>query len=113
MVSARLRARVASVAEPGLASSRDGVQSDFVLRLEIDEFSQVFDSPSASRGVVRARASLIGGARRSTRAHRAFNVERPAPSADAAGAAAALAAASSELIDAIVDWLAATIPTLG
>jgi cholesterol transport system auxiliary component len=110
MITARLRTRIAATTQPGLASSRDGVQSDFVVRLEIDEFSQVFDTPEQSRGVVRARASLITGSRRATVAQRAFGLERAAPSPDAQGAAVALTEASDRLIDALIDWLAATLP---
>jgi len=110
LLSARLRARLAEVTGPGLAYSRDGVQGDYVLRVEIDEFSQVFDSPTESRGLLHARATLILGVRRATLAHRAFGIERPAPTADAAGAAAALSLASNDLIDALIDWLADIVP---
>ncbi len=110
MITTRLRSRIAAVAQPGLASSRDGVQSDYLLRLELEEFSQVFDAPGQSRGLVRARTTLIGGARRVTVAQRSFSVERPAPSQDAAGAAASLTAASDEMIDSVVDWIAASLP---
>ncbi|MBC7779823.1 MAG: membrane integrity-associated transporter subunit PqiC [Proteobacteria bacterium] len=112
MITARLRARVAAVAQPGLASSRDGVQSDYLLRVELDEFSQVFDSPQESKGVVRARATLIAGIKRATLFHRAFSFERPAPTQDAPGAAASLTAASTALIDALIDWIVASLPPL-
>lgn len=110
LLNARLRARLAGATDPGLAYSRDGVRGDYVLRLELDEFSHVFDSPTDSRGLLRARASLIGGAQRTTIAHRAFSFERPARTADAAGGAAALTLASNDLIDALIDWLAGTVP---
>jgi cholesterol transport system auxiliary component len=110
LIGARLRSRLARIVEPGLASSRDGVAGEYVVRIELEEFSQVFDGPSTSRGVLRARATLIGGARRTTLSQRAFAFERPASSADAAGGAAALAAAGNDLVEAVIDWLAAEVP---
>lgn len=113
LIGARLRSRLARIVEPGLASVRDGVAGEYVVRIDLEEFSQVFDTPSASRGVLRARATLIAGARRSTIARRAFAFERPAPSADATGGAAALAAAGNDLVEAVIDWLAAELPRKG
>lgn len=110
LIGARLRSRLARVVEPGLASSRDGVAGEYVVRIELEEFSQVFDGPVVSRGVLRARATLIGGARRTTIAQRAFAFERPAPTADAAGGAAALAATGNDLVEALVEWLAGAVP---
>ncbi len=110
LIGAHLRSRLARMVEPGLASSRDGVAGEYVVRIELEEFSQVFDAPSVSRGVLRARVTLIGGARRTTLAQRTFAFERPAPSADAAGGAAALAAAGNDLVDGVVEWLAGALP---
>jgi cholesterol transport system auxiliary component len=110
LIGARLRSRLARIVEPGLASSRDGVAGEHVVRIELEEFSQVFDTPSSSRGVLRARATLIGGARRTTIAQRAFAFERPAPAADAAGGAAALAATGNDLVEAVVEWLVIVLP---
>ena len=113
LLGARLRSRLAPLLVPGLASSRDGVAPDHVLRIELEEFTQVFDDASTSRGVLRARVTLIEGARRVTIAQRTFALERPAPSADAAGGAAALAAASDALVVELIDWLVATLPAPG
>jgi len=113
LLGARMRARLAPLVEPGLASSRDGVAPDYVVRIELEEFSQVFDGPSTSHGRLRARATLIDGSRRATIAQRIFAFDRPAPSADAAGGAAALAAASDALIDALVEWLSVALPAPG
>jgi len=110
LIGARLRSRLARIAQPGLASSRDGVAPEYVLRVELEEFSQVFDSPSVSRGVLRARATLIQGARRTTVAQRAFAFDRPASGADAAAGAAALAATGNDLVEALVEWLVTAVP---
>ena len=74
------------------------------LRIEIDEFTQVFDTEKSSRAVVRARASL-GGAREVT-AQRAFNIEVPAATPDGPGGAAALGSAANRLVDDVLAWAA-------
>lgn len=74
------------------------------LRVELLDFEQIFDRAEASRGVVRARATVI---RNGQQMQKVFSVEQPAPTADGAGGVHALAAASDALIAAIVDWVAA------
>jgi hypothetical protein len=76
------------------------------LKVDLLAFEQVFDSATASRGVVRARATvyhkgLIG--------QKTFVAEQPAPSADGAGGVKALSTSSDAVIAAILDW-AATLP---
>lgn len=80
----------------------------FVLRLELEEFSQLFDTPNSSQGLVRVRATLgqtgaAGNVR--TMAQQSFVVGHPAPSADAAGGTKALALASDALISQLANWL--------
>ncbi len=74
-----------------------------VLRIDIDEFSQVFETPVVSRGVIQARAQLLDRSRISL-AVREVNIEIPAPSADARGGVAALTAAVDQLIGDILAW---------
>ncbi len=99
----RLRERLAS-ATRGAYSPTDSVRTDLVLRIEVEEFSQVFDSATASRGVVRLRASLA--APNQPPIQKSFSVERPAPAANADGGARALIAASDEAIRQITAWMA-------
>ncbi len=101
----RLRSRLAE-ASRGAYAPADSVRTDLVLRLELEEFAQVFDSTTASRGQVRVRVSLAAG--RDAPVQRTFSVDRPAPSADADGGARALIAASDEAIRQIVEWVAAS-----
>jgi cholesterol transport system auxiliary component len=82
----------------------DSVASDCVLRVELQEFSQVFTAPLVSRGVLQGQISLIDGKRRLI-AGRAIGVERPAPSPDATGGVQALVEASDELGRQLADWL--------
>ena len=77
------------------------------LRVELQEFSQLFDTAQASSGLVRLRATLIeakGGADRLV-AQKVFVVQRPAASADATGGVRALKAATDAAVDEIGAWL--------
>ena len=79
----------------------------WILRLELEEFTQVFETPDRSVGLVRLRATLLEtvNGRERLVAQRRFSVQRPAPSADAPGGVRALTAASDAAIDEIVQWL--------
>ncbi len=82
----------------------DGVRADYLLRVELEDFSQSFDAPNASRVSLQARVSLVSLASRVLLAQRSFAVERPAPTPDAPGAVQALSAASDEFLDAVLKW---------
>lgn len=81
------------------------VSSACRLQIEVDEFIQVFDSPQSSRGVIELRATLLLGGADTLLARKTFRASRPAPSADARGGVAALAAATNDVSVAIRDWL--------
>ena len=90
----------------GLALAGGGAPD--VLRVELEEFSQVFDSPQASHALVRVRASLsrtLAGEER-LRAQRLFVAQHPAATPDAAGGAGALAEAAAQVADELAQWLA-------
>ena len=74
------------------------------LRVELVDFSQVFDRPDASRAVVRLRASVFMA--RGLVDQRVVQVDVPARSADAAGGVAALTQASDRAIGELLDWAA-------
>ena len=78
-----------------------------ILRVSLDEFSHYFESPAKSVGLVRLRATLIRGGSGGDRvlAQHSFTVQRPAPSADAAGGVKGLAAASDAAVAELVAWL--------
>lgn len=84
-----------------------GTAAARLLQLELDEFSQVFDAPDASVGLVRVHATVVapsaGGGR--LLAQRSFVAQQPAPSADAAGGVHALTAASDQVLSDIAQWL--------
>lgn len=78
-----------------------------VLRLELQEFAHHFDTPEASRGQLRLRATLQqpGDAADRVLLQRMFVVSSPAPSSDAAGGVRALAAALDAAGTEIAQWL--------
>jgi cholesterol transport system auxiliary component len=109
LLGQRLRAKLSAASEGGVVGGGDGARADYALRVELEEFSQVFDAADRSRGVVVARASLVNTAKRSLIAQRSFTFERASASADAEGGVRALTAAGGELVDAIVAWTATGI----
>lgn len=80
----------------------------WVLRLELEEFSQQFDSATQSQGVIRLRATLSAKTPVGDRllGQRAVSVSRPAASADAAGGVLALTAATDAAVAELAGWLA-------
>ncbi|MBG9388750.1 ABC-type transport auxiliary lipoprotein family protein [Caenimonas aquaedulcis] len=89
------------------ALARSGGASPRVLHIDLEEFSQLFETAASSFGVVRIRATLMdntaGG--EVLVAQRAFTARRPAPTADASGGVRALAQASDAVADELAQWL--------
>ena len=94
----------------GVALNRSQNARLLLLRLELEEFSQLFSAPDASVGLIRLHATLleITPAGEKLIAQRAVVVQRPAPSADAPGGVRALSAATDAAIDALAQWLEQT-----
>jgi cholesterol transport system auxiliary component len=74
------------------------------LLVDLNEFVQVFDSPSASHFRLDARATLL--ADHEIVANQGFSETQPAPTADARGGVAAAATTVRLLGDALASWLA-------
>lgn len=77
------------------------------LRIELDEFAQVFDAEGMSRGVVEARAVLLAPRTDQLIASQGFAITRPARSADAVGGVVALREGVLQLNGELLDWLEA------
>ena len=77
------------------------------LRVEIDEFTHVFDQEKSSRALLRARASLAGG--REVTAQKTFVIDLPAATPDGPGGAAALAQAANRLVDDVLAWAGSAV----
>ncbi|CAM4206402.1 ABC-type transport auxiliary lipoprotein family protein [Comamonas aquatilis] len=114
MMEQRLRMRLGQ--ERPILTEKDNVSATVsdkrtigVLRVEIDEFSQVFDSAQTSQAVVRLRASLIGrtsgGAGNALLGQKVFTAQTPAASNDAAGGAQAMARSVDDVTAQVSRWL--------
>jgi cholesterol transport system auxiliary component len=73
-----------------------------VIKIELEEFDQVFDSAQDSHAVLKLRASLVRNGR--LIAQRSFFAEHAATTPDATGGAHALAALSDETLAQVVQW---------
>ncbi len=91
------------VLNPGEATA----QNARLLRIELEEFSQLFESPGSSSGLVRLRATLVQPGSQGERllGQHTVVVQRPAPSPDAAGAVRALTAAADAAVLQLDQWL--------
>ena len=77
------------------------------LRIELEEFSQLFESPQRSVGLLRLRATLLrtSAAGEKSLFQRQFVVQRPCASADAPGGVRALTAATDAALQELQQWL--------
>ena len=93
-------------------AAREGNGGLLVLRLELEEFSQIFSSASQSEGVLRLRATLAEPTPQGERlrAQRVFVARQAAPSADAAGGSTALAQAARQAARELSAWVNQTAP---
>ena len=97
-------------ADQGAAQARNPAangQLPWVLTVELEEFSQIFSSPTASAGIVRVRATVVdlGRTGQQLRGQRVFIVQQPARTADAAGGVAALTSAATQVASDVEQWL--------
>ena len=74
-----------------------------VLRVDVTEFSQVFESSEVSRGVLQGRLQWLDR-NRSRIAEREINLSSQSPSADARGGVTALSGTVEQLTVTIMNW---------
>lgn len=77
-----------------------------ILAVDLEEFSQVFDLESKSRAVLHARASVRQTSEPRRSKSTLVRLERPAPTPNAAGGAAAFSALADEITAKLRDWIA-------
>lgn len=94
------RLRVALLASPTMTGNGAGIPPSLSLR--VMEFSQWFDRPDTSRGVIQVQAQLYQNG--ILQAQQFMQVEASATSANAAGGAAALAQACDALASRLLSW---------
>ena len=107
LLGQRLRAGIARASKAGVFAPADGVRAEYTLRLELGEFSQVFDAANSSHSVLRLRATLMR--MHDVVAQQDFDIERAAATPNAEGGVRALIAASDAAGEKLVDWLAANM----
>ncbi|MFM0722190.1 ABC-type transport auxiliary lipoprotein family protein [Paraburkholderia strydomiana] len=100
LLTQRLRGALSS--HGTVLTGADGVSAP-VLKVDLSQFEQVFDSRTESHGAITARATLIRSGK--VIGQRTFVAQAPASSADAVGGARALATASDDLVAQIGAWL--------
>ena len=99
MLTVRLRQSVGNGS--GVRSS----QVKCVLGLSLAEFSQVFASGNTSRAVLHVQATLVENTTAGRNLSRAFRLERPTPTADAPGGAAAFSEIATALSEELRVWI--------
>jgi cholesterol transport system auxiliary component len=99
-----LRLRAALGARATVLTGADAVSAP-MLKIELDQFEQVFDNPTESAGVVAGRATLLQGGK--VIAQHTFVARAPASTPDAQGGVRALAAASDDFVSQVSAWLSA------
>ncbi|NDP38311.1 MAG: hypothetical protein GZ093_06110 [Rhodoferax sp.] len=118
LVRQRLREQLGqdrALLEPGAVVSAaklatpDGLASVTPINLgvELEEFSQLFETPGSSVGLLRLRATLTQASPSGAGllAQRIIVVQRPAPSADAVGGVQALKLATDAAAQELAQWL--------
>jgi cholesterol transport system auxiliary component len=103
LVTQRFKARIAQAGVKVL-SVTDAALGVPILRIDVDDFIHAFDSTTRSSGQLVLRASLFQG--HTLVDQKSFSHSTPAPTADAAGGARALAASTDAVAADIVAWLA-------
>ena len=101
LLTQRLREQLAGA--PGCAAKPAAL-----LTVNLDEFEQVFASPTSSQVVLRLHATLWPAGATSTPLQQHWRLERPTASPDAPGAVRGLAQAVDEWLPLLASWLAAS-----
>ncbi len=113
----RQRVREALSQRRAVVNLADGVlpaPGTLVLRLELEEFSQLFETADRSAAVLRLRATLARSAAGGDGlvAQRSFVAQQPSTSADAAGGVRALTVATDAVVEQLEQWVQQTQDSL-
>ena len=109
IIGSLLRTRMGEATERGAAIRDYGLESDYWVRVELEEFNQVFDSEQSGHAQVRLKVALNERLGRRLLAQRSFAADAACPSPDARGSVAALRVASERAVAEVVDWVAGVI----
>jgi cholesterol transport system auxiliary component len=106
LVGTLLRRRMGEATVHGGAIRDYGLESDYWVRVELEEFSQVFDTERTGRALVRMKVALNERRVRRLLAQRTFAAEAACPSPNSQGAVEGLRTASEQVVADVVDWVA-------
>jgi cholesterol transport system auxiliary component len=109
LVGTLLRTRMGEATERGAAIRDYGLESDYWVWVELEEFNQFFDTEQTGRALVRLKVALNERRGRQLLAQRTFAADAACPSPNAQGAVAGLRAASERVVADVVDWVAKVI----
>ncbi len=117
LVRQRLREQLAKggpvldLAEGGSLARAGGLMPR-ILRIDLEEFSQYFETPAQSWGLLRLRATLLDNTSAGERlvGQRSIVMRSPAPTPDAPGGVRALTAATDSAAEEIAQWVARQQP---
>jgi cholesterol transport system auxiliary component len=108
LLSLRLRERISADNDGFTIERLPESTAGYRLEVTLEEFTQIFPSPDQSRCIVTLSVLLEQGDQ--MLAQKTFQAERPAPTADAAGAVVGLMHASDADIEDVLIWLQSTLP---
>jgi cholesterol transport system auxiliary component len=75
------------------------------IRIELQEFEQIFERPDHAKALIRFRVSAYERGSNKRLAERTFELEKISPSADADGAVVSLAGLAGDAIAAVRSWI--------
>jgi cholesterol transport system auxiliary component len=107
LLTQRFKTRIAQAGIKVLAVT-DATSSVLLMRIEVDDFSHVFETPANNHGQLVLRASIFQGHKLIDQ--KTFSAKVASSSADAAGGTRALATAADNVARDILLWLAALPP---
>jgi cholesterol transport system auxiliary component len=109
LLGSLVRTRLGEATERGAAIRDYGLDSDYWVRIELEEFHQIFDTEQTGRAQVRLKVALNQRRGRRLLAQQTFSAEAASPTPDAQGAVAGLRAASERAVGDVVRWVAKVI----
>jgi cholesterol transport system auxiliary component len=109
LVGTLLRTRMGEATDRGAAIRDYGLESDYWVRVELEEFNQVLDTEQTGRALVRLKVALNERSGRRLLAQRTFVAEAACPSPNAQGAVVGLRVAGERVVADVVDWVAKVI----
>lgn len=110
MLTQKMRDQIAKSTGNPVIKNNNTAKAEYILHIELLEFTQVFDTVQQSHGSIALRASLVRNGTRNLLAQNYFSVQVAAPTSDAKGAVSALSNASDELTDKLIEWMIAELP---